>query len=122
VGKGGDSRWRSGGGSGPLLVICCLGSFGLAWSFWFFGRLRVLDEVIVSTMKHAGSEAAHDGARLHVQVSHHGVTLPPSEELDDVGIHLCAKQSHGAAGTEGSGGNILGSNAELVPSDLGSGA
>jgi hypothetical protein len=73
-------------------------------------------------MKHVGGEVAHDGARLHVQVPHHGVTLPPAEELDDVGIHLCAKQSHGAAGTEGSGGNVLGSDAEFVPSDPDSGA
>jgi hypothetical protein len=75
----------------------------------------IMDEVIGAAMKHAGGEVAHDGARLHVQVMHHGVTLPPAEEFDDVGVHLCAKQGNGAPGAERAGGGVIGSDAELVP-------
>jgi hypothetical protein len=84
---------------------------------WVLEFLEILDEVVGAAMKHAGGEVAHDGARLHVQIPHHGVTLPPAEELGYVGVHLGAKQGHGAAGAEGAGRDVLGSDAKLVPGD-----
>jgi hypothetical protein len=73
-------------------------------------------------MKHAGGKISHDRVRLNVQVPHHGVTLPPAEEFDDVRVHLCAKQGHGTPGAKGASRDVLRSDAELVAGDPGRGA
>jgi hypothetical protein len=99
-----------------VLVFVCLFNvcLELVWSLWVL-ECWIQDEVVGAAMKHPGGKVAHEGARLQAQVPHHGVTLPPAEEFDDVGVHLCAKQGHGAPGAEGAGRDVLGSDAELVP-------
>jgi hypothetical protein len=50
----------------------------LVWEEWCKGAAN----------KHATSKVAHDGFRLDVEITEHLIATPPTQETDDVGIHL----------------------------------
>ena len=64
-------------------------------------------ESIVTAGKHFATEALHHGLGLQMKIPKHRVALPAANELDGIRIHIRIKESHGAAGPQGSSADIL---------------
>lgn len=63
-------------------------------------------ESIVTAGKHFATEALHHGLGLQMKVPKHRVALPAADELDGIRINRRHKESHGAAGPQGSSADI----------------
>jgi hypothetical protein len=49
----------------------------------------------------------HDWLGLDVQVPHHFIVAPATEERDDIFVDISTQECHGAAGTKGAGANVV---------------
>ena len=64
-----------------------------------------------ATTEHAGREISHDRLSLDMQIAHHLIGSPSTEELDAIRIHIGTQEGHGARGTQKAGGDIVGQEA-----------
>lgn len=56
--------------------------------------------------EHFAGKTLHDRTGLDMEVAHHGIGLPATKKLDNIGVNFGAQKSHGAPGTEGPGRNF----------------
>ena len=64
------------------------------------------DESVGAMLHHACRQALHEGLRRCVNVAEHGVSLPPSNQVDGAGVDLRQAERHGASCMEGSGADV----------------
>ena len=57
-------------------------------------------EIATTIVAHECRELFHDTHGVLVEVSHHGVGVPPAKELDGVRVNLANEQGHCTAGTK----------------------
>jgi hypothetical protein len=66
--------------------------------------MLVVRHYFVGTMlKHLGSNVAHDGMGLDMEVSQHDLGLPTVDGIDDTVIELCSQECYATASTQGAG-------------------
>ena len=57
----------------------------------------------------------HDGISLHMEITHHFVTPPTSNETDDISIHTGTEECHGAGLPKGPRRDIFVSETQMGP-------
>jgi hypothetical protein len=61
----------------------------------------VPEESVGSLVEHTGDVVAHNRLSLHMQVSHHSVTIPVAHHVYVVHVDSPIKECHGATGPQG---------------------
>jgi hypothetical protein len=82
---------RAGGILGLIIIIINVNDRdGLVWK-----------EDVGSLVEHTGGVVAHNWMSLHMQVSHHSVTIPANHHAYVVHADSSMKECHGATGSQG---------------------
>jgi hypothetical protein len=67
----------------------------------------VRKEAVGSLVEHMGGVVAHNRLSLHMQVSHHNVTIPAAHHAYVVHVNTSMKECHGTTGPQGPGTYLL---------------
>jgi hypothetical protein len=71
-------------------------------------------ECISSVVIHQICKAPHYGLGLYVEVAHHGIAMPATNEVNVVDVNLTKEHGHGAAGVKGACADIHGLDASAM--------